>query len=171
MKARHANHNLPFHLLAFRLFFFCSKRKILLGEITKCHHNNGCKYFSDGRVNMNLLYKYFQEHIIKSNAGKHQQKITYKLHPAPQITGGKNHVAAQIKTKRKTEQERQQKGGNMWADCNVRNIGHFFFQNIVVTDKKNKDVERCIKSATGSVPERLQRHQSFKWRIKKIAYT
>ena len=45
---------------------------------------------------------------------------------------------------------------------------NFFLKNKIVGYEKDKDVQRCISTPAGRIPEGLQRHETTKRRIKKI---
>lgn len=43
-----------------------------------------------------------------------------------------------------------------------------FVKNKIVGNKINKNIKHCIASATGDVPEGLQRNIPSEWRVKEI---
>lgn len=45
---------------------------------------------------------------------------------------------------------------------------HFFIENEIVTDEKQRDIEYGIATSAGSIPECLDGHEFFEWRIEPI---
>lgn len=56
----------------------------------------------------------------------------------------------------------------MWAKCEGADREIMLLKNIMITYSKQGNIEHGIKTASGRVPECLQRNIFFKRRIKKI---
>lgn len=145
--------------------------ELLLCQVTEADHDHCGQDLGYSGINIELLNKELDEDIIEANANQHQQKITEQLHSPLQCGAGKYDEPVQQVSCWKTDGERDQECHDMRADGPGECMYDLFIQDEIVTDIIYKYVKYGIATPTGRVPEGLQRHPFFEWRIEEIDYT
>ena len=77
-------------------------------------------------------------------------------------------MPVQIKTRGKANGKCDQESRNIRADSANRRVDHLFFQQKVVAQKIQHDIQYRIPSSTSRIPEGLQRDEFAERRVKKI---
>jgi hypothetical protein len=123
------------------LYLFCFESKMLLAEVTKRDDKSSRNYFGNNCIDMQLLYKEFQEHIVKRDACQHHGEVPDELNSSAQITFAENKVPAVIKTNRKSDTKRGNHRRNMWANSKILKMHHTVLLKPVLENTKKKNVK------------------------------
>jgi hypothetical protein len=117
---------------------------------------------------MELLDEQFDKDIVKQDTYHYQDKIPEQLHPPMQGRLRKHDIPHQEEPRRKAHTKRDDKSGNMWFEDKETQVQVLFVQDKIITDKEGKNVQKSIRSATGSIPKSLDRHNPAERGIEKI---
>ena len=142
--------------------------EFFLGQVAERNHYHRGEDLGDGGINMELLHKHLDEDIVQENADHHQHKIAPQLHAAPEGGPWKYHMPVKIETGGKADGERHDESGDIWAHRTKRSIEYLFFENKIVADKIDHNIQESVASAAYRIAERLQRHHLSKGWIKKV---
>lgn len=104
------------------LFYF--EREFFLGKVAEDDHQRGGEDFTDGRVEVQPVYKQLHQEVVEQDADTYQQEITEQLYPAPEIGLGEHHVLAQKEACGESHGHRHKQGSDVRADINKRQMDH-----------------------------------------------
>ncbi|GEO08015.1 hypothetical protein SAE01_05110 [Segetibacter aerophilus] len=141
---------------------------MLLAEVTECYNKSSRDYFGDNGIDVQLLNKEFQEHIVKSNACQHHRKVPDELHSSAQITLAKNKVSAVIKPNRKSDAKRSNHCCNVWTNSKILKMHYPVLLEPVFKNTKKKNVQYGVRTPARCIAKGLQRHELSKQGIEKI---
>ena len=74
---------------------FGLKRKVLLCDIAKRHHNDSRQYLGYRGVDAEMLHEYFDKGVVQQYADQHQQEVPEQLYPALKHGSWKDDVLVQ----------------------------------------------------------------------------
>lgn len=146
----------------------CLESEFLLGHIAERHDDDRCKDLRNRRVKMQVFDKQLDEYIIKEYAKHYQQEVPEQLHSAFQDRAWKYNIAVQQVTGRKADGKCDQEGCDMRADGTSGRVHHPLYQDEIIRNEIEKDVEDGVAASTNSIAKGLQWHQSAEGRIKEI---
>jgi hypothetical protein len=147
---------------------FGLKRKMLLAQVAESYDKDRRHDFGNNRVEMQLLDKKFEKHIVEGDTSQHHRKIPDQLYPSSQVTFTENKIPAVIKANWKGDAKSCDHCGNVRTYGKILKSDYFVSLEPVLKNTKQKNVENCICAATSCIPEGLQRHEFSKQWIEKV---
>ena len=138
---------------------------MLLSEIAKSNNNYSRQYFRNSRIDLELLDKQFDEKVIEKDTGNHQHKVTQQLMRTRHHRSRENDIAIQVKARWESDNKSYQESGNMRTDSAKGCKHDLLFENKIIADKINKDIQKHVACTTRRIPEGLVRHQPSERRV------
>lgn len=142
--------------------------EVFLCEIAERHYDDCCQDFRYGWIDTEVLYKELDEDIVQVHAYHHQEEIAEKLNAATENGAGKHDVPVEQVSCRKADCERHQEGCYVWADGTDWSKNDLFFQDEVIGDEVQKNIEQGVASPACCIAEGLDRHQLPEGNVEKI---
>ncbi len=139
-----------------------------LCKVAKAYYYDGCQRFSYGWKDVKTLYKKLDKNIIQQHTDHYKRKIPYKLHSSSQCGPRKYYVSHQIKACRKSYHERDHERSYIRADADNRSMYNLLFQNEIVRNEINNNIEQCISSPACNISKGLPVNDFLERTIKKI---
>jgi hypothetical protein len=144
------------------------ERKIFLRQITENDHYARSDDFCNSWIDVEFLNKQADKAIIQQDAKYNQEEIPEKLYSAVEAGTRKYNISHQEEPCWKTDQERHDKSGDIWFECQKANMQYLFMQDEIIADKKHENIQYCIGSSAGSIAESLYGHQLSEGWVEKI---
>lgn len=150
---------------------FNFKSEMLLSQVTERDDNYRCKDLCNSREDPELLYKQFDKYVVEDDTNQDQHKVPEQLYSALKSRSRKNNEAIKQVACRKADHKRHQKSHDMRAHSSNGGMNDLFFEDIIIGDKINKNIQYGVPSSTGCITECLLRHEPAEEGIEKIKCT
>jgi hypothetical protein len=139
-----------------------------LGQVAK-ENDNACGDDQRGRwIPPELFDKDLQEHIIEYDTDHGDYKVAEQLYSSFQERTLEHHVHTQVKADGERKAKGNKKGSNVGREGNEPKVQDLLFQDEIVCDKINKDVQQCVTASASCVAKHLQGHKPLKQRIEQV---
>lgn len=96
-----------------------------------------------------MLNKKFQEQIVQQYCTSDRQSISEELFPSTEKGRSEGDVLGKDKTGRECYRENKKKRSNMRSDGDAKDGYHLFFQNKIIKDEVEQDIENSVGAPCG----------------------